>query len=104
MLSPKTKRKISRIIPFGVIWLVLGWINLFVQESAIYNQNLNSTSAITVTPKVFVFASIAVTIVGLLVGAIEVLWLGRLFSKRSFAQKLLYKVGFYTFFCYWSYL
>jgi len=98
MLSPKTKRNISRVLPFGVIWLVLGWINLFSQEAAKQDQNLNPSGAINVTPEVFVFASIAVTTVGLLVGAIEVLWLGNLFSKKSFSQKIGYKVVFYTIF------
>ncbi len=98
MLSPKTKWSISRIIPFGVIWLLLGLMNLFVQEAATQNQNLNPSSAITVTPAVFAFAIISVTMVGLLVGAIEVMWLGNLFNKKSFSKKILYKVGFYTFF------
>ena len=98
MLSPKKKRNISRIIPFGVIWLVLGWINLFSQEAAKQDQNLNTSGAINVTPEVFFFASIAVTTVGLLVGAIEVVWMGNLFSKASFLQKIGYKVVFYTIF------
>ena len=97
-LTPKSKRNISRIIPFGVIWLFVGWILLFVQEAATLNQNLNPSSAISVTYEVFVFASIAVTCIGLIVGAIEVLWLGNLFGKNSFSQKILYKVGFYTLF------
>ena len=88
----------SRIIPFGVIWLFLGWINLFSQEAAKQDQNLNPSGAINVTPEVFVFASIAVTTVGLLVGVIEVVWLGNLFSKKNFSQKIGYKVVFYTIF------
>ena len=98
MISPKTKRNISRIIPFGVIWLVMGLINLFTQEAAKQNQNLNPSGAINVTPEVFVFASIAVTVVGLLVGTIEVVWLGNLFSEKSFSRKISYKVIFYTIF------
>lgn len=98
MLTPKSKRNLYRIIPFGVIWLFVGWILLFVQEAATLNQNLNPTSAISLTPAVFVFASIAITLVGLAVGTVEVLWLGNLFQNRSFTQKILYKVAFYTFF------
>ena len=98
VLSPKTKRNISRIVPFGVIWLVLGWINLFSQESVKQGQNLDISGAINITPEVFVFASLAVTAVGLLVGATEVLWLGKLFSKKSFSKKIAYKVIFYTLF------
>ena len=67
----------------------MGWVILFVQEAATQNQNLTPSSAITVTPAVFVFASIAVTLVGLLVGAIEVLWLSNLFNKKSFRKDSL---------------
>ena len=101
MLSPKTKRNISRIIPFGVIWLVLGWVNLFSQEAlmaTLQDQNLDTSTVIRMTPEVLLFASIAIIIVGLLVGAIEVLWLGNLFSKKSFLHKITYKFVFYTIF------
>ncbi|MGB3149789.1 MAG: adenylate/guanylate cyclase domain-containing protein [Maribacter sp.] len=101
MLSPKTRRNISRIIPFGVIWLVLGWVNLFSQEAvltAALDENLNQSAVIRMTPMVFLFASIAIIVVGLLVGAIEVLWLGNLFGKKSFSRKIAYKLVFYTIF------
>jgi adenylate cyclase len=101
MLSPKTKRNISRIIPFGVIWLVLGWVNLFSQEAlmaTLQDQNFDTSTVIRMTPEVLLFASIAIIIVGLLVGAIEVLWLGNLFSKKSFLHKITYKFVFYTIF------
>ena len=97
-LSPRAKRNISRIIPFGVIWLVVGWYDLFIDAVATGNQNLRPSTDITLTFEVFVFASIAVTIVGLVVGTIEVLWLGNLFVNRPFWQKIIYKTGFYAFF------
>ncbi|MEP2058115.1 MAG: adenylate/guanylate cyclase domain-containing protein [Maribacter litoralis] len=99
MLSPKAKRNISLIIPFGVIWLVLGWINLFSQEAVLavaLEGNLNQSAVIRMTPEVFLFASIAIIVVGLLVGAIEVVWLGNLFRKKSFLIKIAYKFGFYS--------
>lgn len=101
MLSPKTKRNISRIIPFGVIWLVLGWVNLFSQEAvltAALEENINPSSVIRMTPKIFLFASLAIVVVGLLVGAIEVVWLGNLFRKKSLLRKIAYKLIFYTIF------
>lgn len=101
MLSPKTKRNISRIIPFGVIWLILGWVNLFSQEAVLttlQDQNFDTSTVIRMTPEVFLFASIALIVVGLLVGTLEVLWLGNLFSKKSLLGKIVYKLGFYTTF------
>ena len=100
-LSPKTKRNISRILPFGVIWLVLGWVNLFSQEAvltAALEENSTQSAVIRMTPAVFLFASIAIIVVGLLVGTIEVVWLGNLFGKRSFLGKIGYKLVFYTIF------
>jgi adenylate cyclase len=101
MLSPKTKRNISRIIPYAVIWLVLGWVNLFSQEAvlaAALDENLNPSNVIRMTPGVFLFASIAIIVVGLLVGAMEVVWLGNLFAKKSLVRKITYKLVFYTIF------
>lgn len=101
MLSPKTKRNISRIIPYAVIWLVFGWVNLFSQEAvlaAALEENLNPSNVIRMTPEIFLFASIAIIVVGLLVGAIEVVWLGNLFAKKSLLRKITYKLVFYTIF------
>ncbi|APA63240.1 adenylate cyclase [Maribacter sp. 1_2014MBL_MicDiv] len=101
MLSPKTKRNISLIIPFGVIWLVLGWVNLFSQEAvlaAALEGNLNPSTVIRMTPEVFLFASIAIIVVGLVVGTLEVVWLGNLFGKKSFSRKIIYKLVFYIIF------
>ncbi|WP_405380208.1 adenylate/guanylate cyclase domain-containing protein [Maribacter sp. LLG6340-A2] len=97
-ISPKAKRNISRIVPFAIIWLILGWINLFTQEAVTLNTDLTPISGINITTEVFIFASFALVVVGLMVGAIEVLWLDNLFSKKNFSKKLLYKVAFYSSF------
>lgn len=96
-LSPKSKRRLQRILPFGVIWFVIGLFVLFIQEAATGNKNINPNAAITLTPKVFVFAMTSVTLIGLLMGTIEVLWLGNLFNNKSFYKKILYKLGLYSF-------
>jgi adenylate cyclase len=98
MPSPNTKRNIARIIPFGLIWLLVGWFVLFIQEAATGNVNVNPEVVITLTPGVFLFASLTVFLVGLLVGMLEVLWLGKLFGSMSFAKKIGFKMGFYTLF------
>lgn len=97
-LTPKSKRRLQRILPFGVIWCLIGFFVLFIQETATNHQNLNPNVVITLTPKVFVFAMISVTIIGLLVGAVEILWLGKLFNNKTFYKKIFYKLSFYTFF------
>ena len=95
-LSPKTKRNIARIIPFAVIWVITGWVILYLEQVASLNGTVGDESAITLTLPIFIFATIAVAIVGLIVGTIEIIWLEKVFRKRSFAQKLFYKLGFYA--------
>lgn len=99
-LSPKTRRNLSSILPFGVIWLLVGWFDLFTDAAATGNENINPAVEITLTPSVFIFASLAVTAVGLTIGALEVYWLKGLFGRHSFTRKLFYKFGFYTFFLF----
>tara|TARA_R110000868_G_scaffold407851_1_gene689695 strand:+ start:3597 stop:4694 length:1098 start_codon:yes stop_codon:yes gene_type:complete len=97
-LTPKSKRRLQRILPFGIIWCLIGFFVLFIQEAATSHQNLNPNVVITLTPKVLAFAIISVTLIGLLVGAVEILWLGKLFNNKSFYKKIFYKLSFYSFF------
>ncbi|MEP2057904.1 MAG: adenylate/guanylate cyclase domain-containing protein [Maribacter litoralis] len=97
-LTPKTKRRLQRILPFGVIWCLIGFFVLFIQEAATSHKNLNPNVVITLTPKVFAFAMISVTLIGFIVGAVEIIWLGKLFNTKSFYKKIFFKLSFYTFF------
>ncbi len=88
-LSPKTRRNISRILPFGFIWLITAWIFLFYDYSLTGNTNLDPETNITLTLPVFIFASAAVFLVGLLVGSLEMV----IFEKRFTNVRLLAKIG-----------
>lgn len=90
-ISHKTRRNIYRIIPFGVIWLVIGSLFLFSESVATGNQNRNPDTDITLTVPIVIFASLAVFIVGILMGIIEVIILERRFSRYSLAKKIIYK-------------
>ncbi|MCB0560546.1 MAG: adenylate/guanylate cyclase domain-containing protein [Lewinellaceae bacterium] len=96
MLSSKTKRNISRIIPFGLIWLVSGLVFLIVEKGAIGDWGQHPSAAIEMNFKIFIFSSLAITIVGLLVGTIELVYLNNVFAKKSFTKKILYKMLLYT--------
>lgn len=87
--SPKTRRNISRILPFGFIWLITAWVFLFYDYSLTGNTNLDPETNITLTFQVFLFASVAVFLVGLLVGALEMV----IFEKRFTNFRLLSKIG-----------
>lgn len=88
----------KRILPFGLIWLVLSWFILLIETMATGHENYRPETDITVTWDIFLFASLAVFVVGLAMGAVEVLWLGKLFKSKGFGIKILYKTGFYLIF------
>lgn len=93
--SPKTKRNISRIIPFAIIWVVIGWITDISEIGIRGDQNLNPETDIDLTLPVLIFASIANAIVGAIVGALEVVFLEKRFQKRTLWAKLFYKFLIY---------
>lgn len=92
MLLQKTKRNIYRIMPFGLIWLVFSIVYTLLERGLLGNNKYypstgnpyNFSHNILVTPA---FA----LIIGLLVGACEVLYLNRLFRQKSLGKKIVYK-------------
>ena len=95
-LSPKARRNVFRILPFGIIWFAFSVVFLVVDYAAVSDQSNIPESAIRLDAGVFFFALLAVTAVGLLVGAIEVVYLHDRFAHRSLTQKLVYKTLFYV--------
>ena len=65
---------------------------------AMGDTNPNQNTAITINFQVFIFASIAVFIVGLLIGTIEIIYLQDFFTKKGLSKKILYKLLLYTSF------
>ncbi len=97
-LSPITKRNIIRILPFGFISLVFACLFLWIEYAAIGDQTNTPESAIQITPQVLLFALSGITIIGLLIGTIEILFLEKLFVKKSFLVKIVSKFFIYTLF------
>lgn len=96
--KPKTKYYLKRILPFGIIWLALSWFVLLIESMATDYENKRPETDITVDWAIFLFASFAVFMVGIAMGTVEVLWLGKQFKSKSFGRKILYKMGFYLLF------
>lgn len=95
-LSPTTRRNIIRILPFGVIWFAFSLIFLISDYAAVGDQSGVPTSAIQLDLGIFFFASLAVSVVGLLVGTIELVYLNDRFASKSLTQKIVYKTLFYS--------
>ena len=97
-LSPKNRYNLLRVIPYGIIWLLIGWFILAIEALVPgYSPGLSETD-IAMDAGIFLFASIAVLDAGLLMGFLEVFWLGKVFRSVSFGRKLLYKMGIYLLF------
>lgn len=92
MLSPKIKRNIYRILPFGVIWLIFSLVYVQLEKGILGDLDYypstgnpyNFSKSIFITP-------VSALSVGLLIGASEVLLFNKWFSTRSFTKKIVYK-------------
>ncbi|MBN7812201.1 adenylate/guanylate cyclase domain-containing protein [Algoriphagus sp. H41] len=92
MLSPDGKRTWSHMLPFGLIWLVTGWVFLLSEAAVTDNFENQPDTAIQVTFPVFIMASVAVFVFGLLTGWVEIRFLSRLFRSQRFVQRIIYKL------------
>lgn len=92
MLSPKTKRNIYRIIPFGLIWLIFSLVYLQLERGIIGKLNYYPSTGNPYNFKSSVIVTvIAASITGLLIGVIEIRYFSKWFAQRSFSKKILYK-------------
>ena len=100
MLTPKLKRNIAQVLPFGIIWLMFGVIFLVVESAATNGFDHIPSGVIRLDYKVFIFAMLAVTTIGLIIGTIESLFLNRYFAKSSFLKKIIGKLIIYSIFLF----
>lgn len=95
-LSAKNKYYLKRILPFGIIWLIIGWAFLWTEYAILGDVENTPVSAIRITPIIVVFASISIFFIGCFVGVIEVLYINQLFIRKSFPKKLIGKFIMYS--------
>src|ERR1700712_1518409 len=92
MLPPATKWKISRIIPYGIIWLLFSIVYTIVEKGLLGPLKVYPTTG---NPYDFSWNIIAIpiasTITGLAIGTLEILWLNKLLQEKSFSRKIIYK-------------
>ena len=95
-MSPQTKRNISRILPFGFIWLIFGFIYTQLERGL-----LGDTKYYPATGNPynfysnFLFTPLTALVAGLLTGALEILYLNKTFSQKNFTKKIIYKTLIY---------
>ena len=98
MLSPKIRRSITRIIPYGVIWFVFSLLYVVVEKSLLANLDHYPSSGVKYdfARNVLVIPA-ASLVMGLLTGILEVSYFSKRFIKNSFSTKILLKSIVYLF-------
>lgn len=92
MPSPKTRRNINRIIPFGVIWFVFSILYCVVEKSLLANLDHYPSSGVKYEFTRNVLAiPVAGLIMGSLTGLLEISYFSKKFIKNSFTRKILFK-------------
>ncbi|MFT3910624.1 MAG: adenylate/guanylate cyclase domain-containing protein [Ferruginibacter sp.] len=96
MPSPKTKRNITRIIPFGVIWLVFSIVYTLLERGILgHLQDYPSTGNPYNFSGTIIITPVAALIAGLLIGMIEILYFNAVLMQMSFGKKIFYKSVIY---------
>ena len=94
-LTPKVKRNITRIIPFGIIWTIFFSAQIINDLTLNRNQIISDGGDVALTPGVAVFALIASFFSGLIIGIFEVLIFEQRFRKFSFFTSIFIKLSIY---------
>ena len=92
MPSPKIKRNILRIIPFGVLWLIFSLIYVFLEKSLLGDlENYPLTGVpYEFSRNIFTIPASAL-VMGTLSGILEISYFNKLFIKKSFTSKIILK-------------
>lgn len=97
VFTAKTTYNLKRILPFGLIWLVIAWLLMWTEYAVMQDETKALESAIPLSSTILVFASVSVFLVGFLVGALEVFYINKRFANFSFPFKIIGKFFLYSF-------
>ena len=96
MLSPKTKRNIYRIVPFGIIWGIFSLVYTLLEKGILGKLDYYPSTG---NPYTFhwniVITPMVALVTGLVIGSIEILYFNKLFIHKSFTQKIIFKSAIY---------
>lgn len=87
----RQKRKVSKIIPFGIVGLLFGVVYAFLERGLLGTSDTYATGNPYNLIENSIFTIFQSCVMGLIFGTIEVLVLDKIFSKKSFANKFLFK-------------
>ena len=95
-MNPGQKRNLIRIIPFGIIWGVYGFLYVLIESGLLGDAKVypSTNNPYDFGTSLLITTSCSV-IMGIFLGIIEILLLNNLFVRRAFWQKILFKTALY---------
>jgi adenylate cyclase len=95
-ISPIAKMNISRIIPFGLIWLIFSIVYALLERGILGHLNYYPATGNPYSFSTTIIATpLTAFILGLLIGTIEIFFLSRLFPEINLISKIIIKTFFY---------
>ena len=92
MITPKYKRNINRIFPFGIIWLVFSLIYTILERGLLGDLNFYPSSGLKyIFGQNIIIIPLLATLFGTIIGILEILYFNRWFIQISFTKKIIYK-------------
>jgi class 3 adenylate cyclase len=92
MLSPKARRNILRIVPFGMIWLVFSFVYTLLEKGLLGGLKYYPSTGNKYFFERNIFTTpLTALITGILTGVLEIVYFRKWFIKKSFTKKILYK-------------
>jgi adenylate cyclase len=92
MLSLKTRRKVARVIPFGVLWFLFSLIYCMLEKGILGDLDRYPSTGNQYKFATNIFAIPAAGLMmGLLTGILEIGYFSKWFIKKSFTRKIVFK-------------
>jgi adenylate cyclase len=92
MLSPKIKRNITRIIPFGMLWLIFSLVYILLEKSLLGDLDHYPLTGVPYDFARNIFTiPVAGLVMGMLSGILEISYFSKRFIQKSFTAKIIFK-------------
>jgi adenylate cyclase len=96
MLSPKTRRDVARVIPFGVLWFIFSLIYCMLEKGILGDLDYypSTGNQYKFAANILVIPALGL-MMGLITGILEIGYFSKWFIKKSFARKIVFKSFLY---------
>jgi len=96
MITPRSRRNILRILPFGIIWLLFSLIYTILERGLLGNLEFYPSSHNQyIFGRNIIAIPLLATTFGTVIGILEILYFNKWFIQNSFTKKIVYKSSIY---------